>query len=53
MEQLRQRVAQLEAELAQKNEELTQIIKSRKSEQVSFVSLTQSGHLLFEIKERI
>lgn len=34
MEQLRQRVAQLEAELAQKNEELAQITKSKKSEQV-------------------
>lgn len=34
VEQLRQRVAQLEAELAQKNEELTQITKSKKSEQV-------------------
>ncbi|GBP62162.1 Homer protein homolog 2 [Eumeta japonica] len=42
MEQLRQRVAQLEAELAQKNEELTQITKSRKSEQDAEAKLAQS-----------
>ncbi|XP_073961223.1 homer protein isoform X3 [Choristoneura fumiferana] len=41
-EQLRQRVAQLEAELAQKNEELAQITKSRKSEQDAEAKLAQS-----------
>ncbi|XP_049881332.1 homer protein homolog 2 [Pectinophora gossypiella] len=42
VEQLRQRVAQLEAELAQKNEELAQITKSRKSEQDAEAKLAQS-----------
>ncbi|XP_063371810.1 homer protein homolog 2 isoform X1 [Cydia amplana] len=41
-EQLRQRVAQLEAELAQKNEELAQFTKSRKSEQDAEAKLAQS-----------
>ncbi|KAL4701925.1 hypothetical protein ACJJTC_004570 [Scirpophaga incertulas] len=42
VEQLRQRVAQLEAELAQKNEELAQITKSKKSEQDAEAKLAQS-----------
>ncbi|KAM3958701.1 homer protein [Aphomia sociella] len=42
VEQMRQRVAQLEAELAQKNEELAQITKSRKSEQDAEAKLAQS-----------
>lgn len=42
VDQLRQRVAQLEAELAQKNEELAQITKSRKSEQDAEAKLAQS-----------
>ncbi|XP_053620165.1 homer protein homolog 1 [Plodia interpunctella] len=42
VEQLRQRIAQLEAELAQKNEELAQITKSRKSEQDAEAKLAQS-----------
>ncbi|XP_004933593.1 homer protein homolog 2 isoform X2 [Bombyx mori] len=42
VEQLRQRVAQLEAELAQKNEELAQITKSKKIEQDAEAKLAQS-----------
>ncbi|XP_047539256.1 homer protein homolog 2 isoform X2 [Vanessa atalanta] len=42
VDQLRQRVAQLEAELAQKNEELLQITKSKKSEQDEEAKLAQS-----------
>ncbi|XP_052744356.1 homer protein homolog 1 isoform X2 [Bicyclus anynana] len=42
VEQLRQRVAQLDAELTQKNEELAQITKSKKSEQDAEAKLAQS-----------
>ncbi|XP_045519453.1 homer protein homolog 1 isoform X2 [Pieris brassicae] len=42
VEQMRQRVAQLEAELAQKNEELAQIMKSKKSEQDAEAKMAHS-----------
>ncbi|CAF4769335.1 unnamed protein product [Pieris macdunnoughi] len=42
VEQMRQRIAQLEAELAQKNEELAQTMKSKKSEQDAEAKMAHS-----------